>query len=204
MARGTAKKREIQRDALIDAAERRIAEAGLSALKARDLAAEVGCAVGALYSLVADMDEIVLRVGSRTLARLDVALGECGAATRAATPEDRLVAVALAYADFAADNLPLWRAMFEHRLAEGREVPDWSVREQMALFGHVDAPLRALLPDLAEAERHLLARALFSAVHGIVALGLEGKLVAVPREALARQIELVVRASARGLVGSRE
>ena len=34
------------REQLIDAAERTIAEKGLAAVKARDLAREVGCAVG--------------------------------------------------------------------------------------------------------------------------------------------------------------
>jgi len=57
------------REALILAAERSIAAKGLSGLKTRDLAREIGCANGAVYNLVADVDELILRVGSRTLAR---------------------------------------------------------------------------------------------------------------------------------------
>jgi AcrR family transcriptional regulator len=46
----------------------------LAGLKTRELAREIGCANGAVYNLVEDMDDLILRVGSRTLARLDAAL----------------------------------------------------------------------------------------------------------------------------------
>ena len=61
------------REALIQAAERSISAGGLAALKTRELAREIGCANGAVYNLVDDMDELVLLVGSRTLRRLDAA-----------------------------------------------------------------------------------------------------------------------------------
>jgi AcrR family transcriptional regulator len=48
-------------------------------LKAREIADKAGCALGAIYNLVEDMDEIVLRVGTRTLGRLDNALSEAAA-----------------------------------------------------------------------------------------------------------------------------
>jgi AcrR family transcriptional regulator len=57
MASNTMARREIQREALIDAAEAAIARGGLAGLKARDIAREAGCAVGAIYNLVEDMDE---------------------------------------------------------------------------------------------------------------------------------------------------
>ncbi|SEL90709.1 regulatory protein, tetR family [Bosea lupini] len=198
----TAARRERQRTQLIDAAEKAIAERGLAGLKARELAQEIGCALGAIYNLVADMDELVLRVGSRTLARLDAALSAAegeDAPACADTAADRLVAVALAYCAFARENLQLWRILFEHRMAEGAVVPDWAVSEQMTLFRHILEPLSVLLPDRAEAERMLMSRTLFSAVHGVVAIGLEQKLIAVPHRDLDRQIEGLVRLICRGL-----
>ena len=45
----------------------------------------------------------------------------------------------------------------------------------------------------------LLPRTLFAAVHGIVTIGLEERLVAVPLSALEAQIEWLVRATCRGL-----
>ena len=58
------------RTRLVDAAERTIDERGLAALKARDLAAEAGCAIGTIYNVFEHLDELVLAVGSRTLAML--------------------------------------------------------------------------------------------------------------------------------------
>ena len=196
----TAERRDRQRVQLVEAAERAIAEKGLAGLKARELAQEIGCSLGAIYNLVADMDELVLRVGSRTLARLDAALS--AAPQPAASSDeaaDALVAVALAYCAFARDNLQLWRVLFEHRMAEGAVVPDWAVSEQMTLFRHILQPLGLLVPDRGEEDRNLLGRTLFSAVHGVVAIGLEEKLIAVPRRELDRQIEGLVRLVCRGL-----
>jgi hypothetical protein len=45
----------------------------------------------------------------------------------------------------------------------------------------------------------MLARTLFSAVHGVVTLGLEEKLGVVPPDILRRQLTLVVSAAADGL-----
>ena len=56
----------------------------------------------------------------------------------------------------------------------------------------------ALLPDLDADARRILARTLFSAVHGIVALGLEEKLVSLPYSDLRDQLAATVRAIATG------
>jgi AcrR family transcriptional regulator len=187
------------RDALIQAAERAITEKGLAGLKTRDLAREIGVANGAVYNLVEDVDELILKVGSRTLARLDAALSAVEQ-NEPAVPAKRLVRVAIAYCDFAADNLELWRALFEHRMAPGKPVPDWAVRDQMELFRHIYVPLAELFPTHAPDELSIRARSLFSAVHGMVALGLEQKLIAVPVGALRREIATIVSAMVNGLV----
>ena len=186
------------RENLILAAERSISAGGLAALKTRELAREIGCANGAVYNLVADVDELILKVGSRTLARLDAALTDAESAGPA-SPTETLVRIAVAYCDFAAENLELWRALFEHRMTPGKPVPEWAVSDQMNLFRHIFAPLAALLPSRSKAELGVTARSLFSAVHGMVLLGLEQKLIAVPIEALRREIATIVRAMITGL-----
>ena len=65
----TADKRQAQLEALIEAAEKRICDHGLASLKARDLAADIGVALGGLYNIVADMDALLLLVSSKTVAR---------------------------------------------------------------------------------------------------------------------------------------
>ena len=182
---------------LILAAERMISERGLAGLKTRDLAREIGCANGAVYNLVADVDELILRVGSRTLHRLDNALCSAEGAGED-SPQETLVRIAIAYCDFAAENLELWRALFEHRMEAEKIVPDWSINDQMQLFRHIYVPLAALFPKRGAEELSVTARSLFSAVHGMVALGLEQKLVAVPLPALRKEIAGLVRAMIDG------
>lgn len=195
----TLERRAKSREALILAAERAIASKGLAGVRTRELAAEIGIANGAVYNLVEDVDELILRVGSRTLARLDRAL-TAAEGNGAAQPADQLVRIAVAYCDFAADNLELWRALFEHRMERGKAVPDWAISEQMDLFRHIHAPLAKLLPTRSAEELSVTARSLFSAVHGMVTLGLEQKLIAVPTPALRKQIAVIVRAMVDGLL----
>jgi AcrR family transcriptional regulator len=194
----TLERRAKQREDLILAAEQAIARRGLAGLKSRELAAEIGVANGAVFNLVADMDELILRVGSRTLARLDSALtaAEGGGAP---SPEETLVRIAVAYCDFAAENLELWRALFEHRMAPEKPVPEWAVEEQMNLFRHIYHPLAKLFPKWSADELGITARSLFAAVHGMVSLGLEQKLIAVPVAALRDEIATIVKATIKGL-----
>jgi len=192
-------RREKLREALLGAAEDLISTRGFAGLKTRELAQRIGVANGAVYNLVEDVDDLMLRVGSRTLARLDDAL-VAAEAERPAPPVDMLARIAVAYCDFAAENIELWRALFEHRMQAGKELPEWSISQQMELFRHIHAPLAALFPKRSPAELGLLARSLFSAVHGMVALGLEQKLVAVPLDVLRHEIARIVRATVNGMM----
>jgi len=189
------------REQLIDAAERTIAEKGLAALKARDLAQEVGCAVGTIYNVFEHLDELVLCVGLRTLAMLEAALGAVpplGGHHSTEKAADDLVRLALAYLEFAAKHTVRWRALFEHRMSEARPLPEWFVEQQHRLFAQVERRLAALLPELDRDARRILARTVFSAVHGIVVLGLEEKLVSLPLPDLGRQLAATVCAIAAG------
>ena len=189
------------RTRLIDAAEQTIAEHGLAALKARDLGREAGCAVGTIYNVFEDLDDLILGVGSRTLAMLDAALGAVrprGVDRSAEQAIADLVRLALTYLDFAAAHTVRWRALFEHRMGAARPLPEWFIEQQQALFAQVEGPLVALLPELGRDARRILARTLFSAVHGIVALGLEEKLVSMPVKDLRQQLAATVRAIAAG------
>lgn len=186
------------REALIEAAERGIATKGLAGLKTRDLAEEIGIAIGGIYNLVEDVDELILRVGSRTLARLDASLSLAEISGPAA-PRETLVRIAVAYCDFASENLELWRALFEHRMQPSKVVPEWAIAEQMDLFRHIHKPLAALFSQRSPAQLGVTARSLFSAVHGMAALGLEQKLLAVPLDALRTEIATLMRAMIDGL-----
>lgn len=194
----TADRRQAQLEALLAAAEKRICETGAHTLKARDLAADIGVALGGLYNIVQDMDDLLLRITVRTQARLDAQFEHDTAhlpMTTRAEALDRLVAVALAYFRFARENLALWRMMFEVRITT--PLPDWAVEAQLGLFRHVGAPLSVIMPDASPEALTIRARTLFSAVHGVVYIGLEERLIAVPPQKLAEEIEWLIRAGCR-------
>lgn len=188
-------RRELLRQRLIGAAERTIAMHGLPALKARDLAQEAGCAIGAIYNVFPDLDALVLQVNLRTLALFEDAIT---GAEGTGGPADDLVRLALAYLHFVRSHMLRWRALFQHRMSGG-PVPDWYRAEQGRLFHYIEAPLAALCPGLSSAERATRARSLFSCTHGLVSLGLDEKLMALPPDTLAAEVETLVRALARGL-----
>jgi AcrR family transcriptional regulator len=201
----TNERRTALKEALVDAAEGVIASRGLSHLRARELAQEVGCAVGAIYNVFPDLDSLILAVNLRTLALFDAEVAEAlgaGRDPRPSGPEaavEALVQLSAAYLAFAERNGPRWRALFQHRMAEDAPPPDWYLAEQVRLFRYIEDPLRVLCPRLSPEECQLLARTLFSATHGMVSLGLDEKLVSVPPALLRRQVETVVRATGEGL-----
>jgi AcrR family transcriptional regulator len=193
-------RRARQRDDLILAAERRIAEAGVANLRARDLAQDIGVALGAIYNLVADMDELILLVIERTLSRLDAVLEEAARILIDGTPAEQLEAIAKAYLGFARDHTMLWRSVFDYRMPEDRELPARLAEQQASMFRHVMRPLEALLPSLPAPERQIFAHTLFTATHGVVQLSLEQRLFAVPPAEIERQLTRLVFAVAKGVV----
>jgi AcrR family transcriptional regulator len=193
------------RDTLVAVAERMIEREGLPGLRARALAEEAGCAVGAIYNAVADLDELVLLVNARTLTALEreLSAADRAAETRAGQADvaiARLVRMALAYLEFAAAHTLRWRALFEHRMPPGRDVPDWYRNDQQRLFRYVEDLLAELQPQEPRMRRALLARSLFSAVHGVVALGLEEKLQTILLPVLREQLRFVATAIGRGMM----
>lgn len=185
------------RERLLAAGREAIARGGPQNLKARELAAAAGCAVGAIYNVFDDLDEMILRIGAGTLALLEERLAP--SAGPAPDPADELLRLARGYLDFARAHKMLWRALFEHRLGGARVIPPWYLEDQNRLFALLEAPMGRLLPREPAPARALLARTLFSAVHGVVSLGLEEKLAPMPAKTLDAQLERLVRAFAAGL-----
>ena len=72
-SKAVARRRKLK-DALVTAAERTIAAEGLRGLKARELAYKVGCAVGAIYNVVTDLDDLIFAVNALTLEQLEKTL----------------------------------------------------------------------------------------------------------------------------------
>ncbi len=191
MAGQVAERKAALKEKLIALAEARIAAGGLSALKARDLAKEAGCAVGAIYSHFDDLNAVVLAVNGRTFQRLGAVVSEA-VTDPSGAPVDRLIAMSLAYLRFADQHTALWRALFDVEMSADGPVPDWYRGALQGLFVHIAEPLSEIYPEMSSDQLDLLTRGLFSSVHGIVLLGLERRLSAVPVGDIENMIALVV------------
>jgi AcrR family transcriptional regulator len=198
MARDTEKRRAELRDRLVDIAEAQIRSDGSTSLRARALAEEAGCAVGAIYNVFTDMPGLQLAVNGRTFARLGARVTEAVAERADAPPVERLIIMAKTYLAFAADDPKLWRALFEVEMTADSEVPEWYLQDLSKLFSIIAGPLSELDPDASEDEIDLRTRALFSSVHGIVLLGLEKRISGVPIARMEAMIEYVLRSFVSG------
>jgi AcrR family transcriptional regulator len=186
-----------KRERMLDAAEAIIATDGLRALKVRDVASAAGTSLGGVYLFFEDLDALILAVNQRTLLRLDARLAAVDGAPKAA-----IHALARAYLGFAADQPKLLRALFEHRMQENRSFPDDLLDKVNAMFAYIAGPLSSILIERSAAETSVIARTMFSGFHGIVMMGLEERIVAVPTARLHEQVTLFVEAFLSGLPGA--
>jgi AcrR family transcriptional regulator len=185
-------RRAALRDALIQHAQTRITADGLKNLRARDLAKDAGCALGAIYNVFGDLNDLVLAVNAGTFKRLGAAVAQ----SLADAPLDatqQLIVMSHAYHRFAAENFNTWRALFDIERPAGEAAPDWYLQEMGQLFAYIDAPLSVIFPQHTAEDRALLTKALFSSVHGIVLLGLDEASAGVPAAQLDEMISLILR-----------
>lgn len=180
---------------LLVAAEHLIETRGLAHLRARDLASQAGCSLGAIYNVFTDLDELILAVNANTLRAIDREM----TAVADGDPLHQLTALANAYLSYAERNRLRWEALFSHRMPAEAVVPRWFQDIQNAAFSRLDGALALLRPDLSQAERSLLGRSIFAAIHGMVALVLDRRVAPLDLPMLRSQIAVVVGAIVRGL-----
>lgn len=180
------------REKLIDLAEAQIEAEGLASLRARELARQAGCAVGAIYTHFEDLNALTLEVNGRTFTRLGASVAEAVAQGQGQRPNARLIAMSHAYLEFAGAHPKLWRALFDVEMRSDGPVPAWYGQAMGQLFAYITEPLTELFPDSDATELDLMTRTLFSSVHGIVLLGLENRISGVPGEQLKTMIRLLL------------
>jgi len=188
-------KKSKRRVLMLDTARRIISDKGLIFLKVRDVADAADCSIGSVYNEFGDFDGLILTINEETIQRLTEKL-------RAVTNADsraQLHGLAAGYLEFATHNANLLRSLFEHRMEQDRPFPQGILDMVMETFALMYPPLFRVMPERSPAEIALIARTLFSAVHGIISLGLEERMVAVPPEKLRQQLALFLDAQLAGL-----
>jgi AcrR family transcriptional regulator len=189
------RKKTLRRLLMIEIARGLIAAKGLRSLKVRDVAEAADCSIGSVYNEFGDFDGLILTVNRETVRALTARL----LAVPAEDPVRQLRGLAETYLTFAADHANLLRSLFEHRMEDDRPFPEDILLLVMQAFALMHEPLVRLLPDRDPEEVALLARMMFSAVHGIISLGLEERMVAVPPEKLRQQLAQFVDTHLAGL-----
>lgn len=156
-----------------------VAEGGLAALNARRIAGELGCAVGSLYNLFIDLDDLILHVAASVLDDMGADLFAPGLP---AAPTEALTEVARRYIRFARTRGPLWAMVFEHRASHDRPTPEWQWARVAGLKEKVRAIAGPLFAECAASDAEAAIDVLWASVHGIAALSQQNKLSMVTAE----------------------
>lgn len=184
-----AKSEETQRRVL-EAAIAAVEQGGLDAVNIRQIAGSAGYSVGSVYKHYKDQDALLLAVNSVTLGRIKSAM--LAAIEGIDDPVEELKGLAQTYLGFARQNRNLWTTLFAHFLPEDKPVPDWHIQENISLLGLIAQPLKVLNPDMGDELLAVRTRTCFAAVHGLVAISLEGRFVSLAGETLEDEMDFLV------------
>jgi AcrR family transcriptional regulator len=188
-------KKSKRRALMLEIARGIIAAKGLRLLKVRDVAEAADCSIGSVYNEFGDFDGLILTVNRETVQALTARL----IAVPADDPIRQLHGLAATYLEFFTEHANLLRSLYEHRMEEDRPFPEDILLMVMKAFALMHRPLIRLLPDRDGEDVAMLARLMFSAVHGIISLGLEERMVAVPPDKLRQQVAQFVDTHLIGL-----
>lgn len=181
-------KRAALRDRVIDIAEQKAEIGGISALRARDLANEAGCALGSIYTLFGDLGDVADAVNHRTLDQVFAAL-QHQATHGGSRPLDVLRAMAVAYGDYAAQHTQRWKMVFDTGLT-----PDTAAQAIDPIVDQFTAAMAAQLPAYSTRMVNRAARTLVAAIHGVVAMSLDPRMPVLSASDLKRNLTATVSA----------
>lgn len=189
---------------------------GLEQVKARAIAKQVGVSVGSIYNMFGSVDDLLQVANTHILAEMgrkgQINAAECeNELTRKIangevddTPQAKLLfrflSLAKTYMDFVENNANRWGAMlaFNQNRSEG-VADEWYMDQQVALFDLVGNVLDSTYLGANSQTRFVAARALWSAVHGIVTMNYVGHETPEARKFTWEQIEILVKMFVAGV-----
>lgn len=171
--------------AVLHEARKLVADHGLAALTARQLAGAVGCSVGTLYNLYPNLDTVRLHLNAELLDRLQTAVAAAAMAVPAdADVELRLLAQARAYLAFAQTHLNLFLALIDNRPPVMDEPPpDWLLDRVARLRRGVEAAIAPLIPEDQPERLERAATTIWAAVNGLCEAIVSGNIAQISRTA---------------------
>jgi AcrR family transcriptional regulator len=150
------------RSRLLDSAARILASEGLSGLTARRLSAEAGASTKVVYNHFGGMPAVIAALYSRGFSMLAKRLSH---ALEIAESDDKIGALARAYRDFAHRNPDLFDLMYGPSVTHLLPTPEMRIDASSALEILVKGLSESGAPNPGDE-----ARALWAAIHGVVAL----------------------------------
>jgi len=162
------------KEMILKAAENIVAEEGVSALKVRRIALDIGYTVGSIYMVFDNMADLIWQLKARVLD--DLALELEKVLKKNIPAEECIRQLGMAYLTFAENNFFRWSLIFEISTQDGENVPDWYQQKVEQMFMLIEPLFLQLAPGQSAERAGQAARALWGGVHGVCSLTLTGRL----------------------------
>lgn len=188
MAKKPRQAHDVLKDKTLNAAERIVRGQGFAALTARSISAEVGYALGTLYNLFDNLDDVVLHVNARTL---DAMHSEMKSSRS-------IGALAKSYIRFASTNPHVWQMLFEHTRKTSGALPEWYQSRIDRMFSLAEQLLAKEI-DVDKKSLKKSAKVLWASIHGICSLSLNGTLETTKSESASVLAQALIDAYLKGV-----
>jgi AcrR family transcriptional regulator len=161
------------KEALVEAAVSIIRAKGVEALTIRDVAKRTGVSPAAPYRHFPDRRSLIAAVAERGFIRLQQAMI---AGMESARGREGFKQVAIAYVEFGLNNPAEYRVMFGPETADTADFPSLRETSRAVLGGVAEAVTQLQKAKLiGKGDAWLIAAALWSTLHGLVMLVLDGQ-----------------------------
>lgn len=196
MGRGQKIDHQELRASILAAATEIISAQGTSALSTRKIARKIGCAVGTIYNIFSNIDEVILTINVATMTKLQAQL--LAETRQDDDPLTSVIRLGESYVSFSQDHYHLWSLLIAHKPSPDTPLPEWFQKKIDDLFVLVSQRVMPLVDnDRARAEG--AARVLWASLHGICSLAISGKLDTVHAEKAEVLAESLIRNYLQGL-----
>ncbi len=160
---------------------------GLENLSTRKVASAIGYAVGTIYNIFNDRDDMVIHVNLKTLKDLEAHINKNLRDNKSSSVNKNLKTIAHSYLDFAQKNLNLWSAIFELKLRKDYEFPEKYTARVSSILNIVSENIKGDFKN-----KDLYVKALWANIHGICFLNLTNKLGFGDIEETKKMIDLAI------------
>ncbi len=186
------------REMIINAGQDIIQESGISALSTRKIASRIGYTVGTLYHFFDNYDDVVLHINAVTIKDLrNHFLNKTNQNLEGCELIQQLADI---YLDFLKTNHHRWSALFEYKLSNNIELPQWYKEKIDNLFELIEQPLLSIIKDKSLAQKH--SKILWASIHGICSLAITKKLHISNAESITSLTDLLIENYLNGLKNS--